>query len=209
MEAWFEAIKEDDLSKIKNFFEDDWYKDVNLLSLTDSFESTSIMVACSNNMVDILKLFLNRPEINIKNSNGEHILNAKNVYDDTALIEACYYGFPDIVELLLNNPDVDVNVINGHEQNALIYASRFGYYNILKMLLKHPNIDITYEIAGGTIFFDEVEYLYTLRDYEMQKKIIENKRDDIILFLEKKGLVHPKIKEEYPDLFTANSWGLI
>jgi hypothetical protein len=88
--------------------------------------------------------------------------------------------------------------------------SSFGKYNyIVEILLKHPDIDVTIKNDEGYNFIDMLEDTSFLINYQIQKYLLKSGRDDIILFFDKYNLIDPKIKEEYPDLFNADKWGLI
>jgi ankyrin repeat protein len=110
------------------------------------------------------------------------------------------------------NQGVDVNIKSSLSYTALMDASCFKYKEIIELLLKHPNIDITIKDLDGyffIVYFNDKSYNSILIDYDLQKEILNNQREDIILFIDKYNFTHPKIKTEYKELFQASDWGLI
>ena len=136
-------------------------------------------------------------------------VNIQNTLGYTALILTSYYGYNQIVELLLKHPNININIQNNYDNTALIEALYYRHEEIVKSLLKHPGIDINIQNNDGENFIDFFKYNSFLIDYQLQKEILNNDRDDIILFLDKYNLIHPNIKKENPDLFKANVWGLV
>jgi ankyrin repeat protein len=108
------------------------------------------------------------------------------------------------------NQGVDINSRDRWGTTALLYAFFRGRENITKLLLIQPNININVtHIIFNDSFIDYNSNRSFLIDYKVQKEILDNQRDDIILLFDKHNLVHPKIKEENPELFQASNWGLI
>jgi ankyrin repeat protein len=108
------------------------------------------------------------------------------------------------------NQGIDINIQDTLTcYTPLIYASSNGYKEIVKLFLKQPNIDITIKDSDGDFFMVYLKVNSFLIDYKLQQTILNNQRDDIILFLNKYNLTHPNIKKENPDLFKANVWGLV
>jgi ankyrin repeat protein len=152
-----------------------------------------------NNIKKVKELINSGIDINIQDDNGK-----------TALIIASFNGFEFMVDLLLQQPDIDVNIQDNHGNTALIYTSCTNtLYNVLKLLITQPDIDITIKNDMDHIFMDYILYDRFLKKYELQKKILDNNRDDIILFFDKHNLVNYKIKKEYANLFKAEDWGLV
>jgi ankyrin repeat protein len=146
-------------------------------------------------------------DVNIQNNNG-----------DNALIYASFNGYKEIVELLLKHPNININTPEGiHPVNvqnkfgdtALIAASSRLNKEIVELLLKQPNINVEIEDNNGFNFISILKDKSYLIDYQLQKQILNNQREDIILFLNKYNLVYPDIKSELPELFQASDWGLI
>jgi ankyrin repeat protein len=109
---------------------------------------------------------------------------------------------------------IDVNTQDSNNEfTPLILASYNRNIEIVELFLKQSNINITIKDVYNHIFIDYIinneEKKSFLINYDLQKKILDNQRDDIILFLDKYNLVHPDIKKENPELFKANVWGLI
>ena len=103
---------------------------------------------------------------------------------------------------------IDVNIQNNNGSTALITSSWKGYTEIVKMLLNCSDIDVNIRNNYGENFIDLFRDR-TIINYSLQKKILENGREDIIIFFDRYGLVDEKIKEENPLLFKISGWGLI
>jgi ankyrin repeat protein len=164
--------------------------------------------AIRDNNITLVKKFINQGiDVNIKNDGGF-----------TALILASYHGYKNMVEFLLKQPRINVNtpegihpvnIQNKYGDTALIDASYKGDKEIVKLLLKQSEIDVTLKNNEGYNFIDFLNDKSILINYKLQKEILKNGRDDIILFLNEYKLIHPKIKDEVPELFQAIDWGLI
>jgi hypothetical protein len=135
--------------------------------------------------------------------------------------KAVYFGDSIKVKTLIKK-GVDVNMKDDDNNlTALLFVSSYYKNNSLTFdtLLQHPNIDVTVKDKKGFNFIDNLKHSYyfenktdlkyALMIYHIQKKIIENGREDIILFLNKYKMVHPKIKEEYPHIFTGAELNLL
>ena len=53
------------------------------------------------------------------------------------------------------------------------------------------------------------EYLTKIKSFEFQEKIIKENKIDVLMDLYKNDLIHPEIKQKYPDKFDIIDWGLI
>jgi ankyrin repeat protein len=135
-------------------------------------------------------------------------VNIQDEYGRTALMLTSSI---ETFRLLLKQPGIDINIKDNRGYNALLESSSYNskYINQVKLLLEQPNIDIATITKTGFNFIDLLSYKYHLKNYDLQKKIIENDRDDIILLLNEYGLVDEDIKKDYPDLFNTIKWGLI
>lgn len=136
-------------------------------------------------------------------------INTKNSIGDTALLHASWYGKKEIVELLLKQPNININSQNNDGNTALLDASYCGYYEIVELLLKHPDINVELKNNDDRNFIDKLSDNSFLINYQLQKEILNNDREDIILFFNQYDLIYPDIKKEYKDLFQASNWGLI
>lgn len=149
-------------------------------------------------------------------NNGADI-NSKGNYGYTMLIRCATYGISEIVSFLLIQANIDINIQNDEGCTALIGAATDGREDIVKMLLSRPEIDVKLESNGWRGWYgnfidiiNEVgrKNIYLI-DYDLQKKIIDNNRPDIILFLLKYNLVHENIKKENPYIFTGLDLNLL
>ena len=136
----------------------------------------------------------------------EYIKENQSMEDQWFYSIHCNY-IEDVEDFI--NKGIDINVQDNYGYTALMISS-FGKYNyIVEILLKHPDIDVTIKNDEGYNFIDMLEDTSFLINYQIQKYLLKSGRDDIILFFDKYNLIDPKIKEEYPDLFNADKWGLI
>jgi hypothetical protein len=210
---FFKFIYSNNIKKIKEHIKQGF--DINSKDI--ECERSAIVYATYYNKPDIIKLLLQYTELDI---------NSQDHYGNTALLYASYYGHNEIFDFLIEHPNINVNIKNNYNNTALIlatYNEKFETYNtpnhvihdkpnnhVIKTLLQQPDIDIEIEDNDGITFIKRILYKKAfLIDYDLQKKILENGRKDIILYLNNYGLVDDKIKEENPDLFNANKWGLI
>jgi len=93
--------------------------------------STNLATACREGHEEIVKLLLQRSDIDI---NGY-------LTEGNPLVEACKKGHKNIIVELLKNDNIKVN---GSMKYGipLVEASRGGYEDIVKLLLEHPDIDV-------------------------------------------------------------------
>jgi ankyrin repeat protein len=146
----------------------------------------------------IKKLINNGYDINIQDNNG-----------NTLLMYSIINKNDDVFNLLISQPDIDVNIQNNYKWSALKYAAFHGNYYVIEELLKRPDIDITLKDLNNNTFIYNMRNKEILKKYSLQKKILDNNREDIILYFNNYDLVHPNIKKEYPDLIKAANWGLV
>jgi ankyrin repeat protein len=195
-EQWFVAIIRNDINKLIELIE----KGVDI-NLQDGTLKTALHHSSINTeRIEITKFLLKQPGIDV---------NIQDCFNDTALIRASFMGCKEIVKLILHHSDIDVNLHDNDGETALINSTYPSNKEILKMLLEHPDIDITIKGNNGKTFMDYLNNNSFLKDYSLQKKILENNRDDILLFLDKNKLLIEEIKKEAPDLFEAKNWGLV
>jgi ankyrin repeat protein len=104
---------------------------------------------------------------------------------------------------------VDINYKNSSGYTPLLIASFYEKIDVVKLLLIQPNINI--DLVDNDIhnFIDIIFDKSLLINYKLQKNILNNQREDIIILLNKYNLIHPKIKDEVPELFQVSQWGLI
>jgi ankyrin repeat protein len=212
-EEWFDAIIKNDIKKVKKLINQGYDintpKGIHPVNIQNNYDNTALIIASRNGYKEIVELLLDCKYIDINTPKGIHPVNIKNNYDTTALIVASRNGNIDIVKLLLKQPGIDINLQDNYGFTALIYASRNEYIDIVKLLLKQPEIDV--ELKDNKNYF--IDYKINdnsfLIDYDLQKQILNNQREDIIIFINQYELIHPDIKSEYKDLFQASVWGLI
>jgi len=106
---------------------------------------TSLMIACRNGNIEIVKLLLDRSDIDIN-------INKQHNEGRTALMLACRYGNINsnsnlkTVKLLSSHPGIDVNKQDNSGWTALMWACSYGITDsnieIFKLLLNHPDIDV-------------------------------------------------------------------
>jgi ankyrin repeat protein len=178
---------------------DKYSKTLNIIDAYDAYEDINQHVYDSinyNNFNRFKKLVECGLDINIK-------LDTR--FKDTPLLIAIRKYEYNIVNYILNLDGVDVNIKNANSDTPLKWVYGRSYDIVIK-LLQFPNIEI---IQDGECFLNKKEDNSYLINYELQKKILDNDREDIILQFEEFGLVYKDIKEEYPNLFNAIKWGLV
>jgi ankyrin repeat protein len=136
-------------------------------------------------------------------------INIKDKGNNTGLTLSAMLYRPDIFKIILNTPGVDINYQNINGNNALLYGVIFDKRDIINSLLIRPEIDITVVNINGNNIFHYIKDKDAFINYKQQKKILKNNREDILIEFNNHGLIHPDIKKEYPDLFSASDWGLI
>ncbi len=115
----------------------------------ENYESP-LMVAAGRGHSDIVRMFLEREDIN---------LDAPSfVTQQTALRYAADTGHEHIVEMLLKTDRVDVNNKDWHGFTALSGAAKGGKMQAVKVLLEHPDVD--------TMATDYKAGLHTISQFE-------------------------------------------
>jgi len=112
---------------------------------------TALAIACANskkyNLLDIVKLLLDCPYINI---------NHQNKHGSHALISAVMFGDSHIecIELLLGHPGLNINLQNNSGVTALTFASRYSdsYSSVqtVELLLKYGAVVSLQNLNGLT-----------------------------------------------------------
>ena len=82
------------------------------LTIRDSTERTSLMIASAEGLTDVVVALL---------ATGVMDVNAVDSGGNTALIWACYSAHTDTVDVLLKVPGIDINAINYKRHTALRY----------------------------------------------------------------------------------------
>jgi ankyrin repeat protein len=153
-----------------------------------------------SNSLDVVKKLINQGiDINIKD----------DIQGNTALIFAIMNGSIDMVKFLLEQPEIDINIKNNNGWDALSVAHLYDQTKIEYILFLRSDLNKSDEDFRNLLTFYNIKQLKKLKNYKFQKDLLNNEKDDIILKFNKHDLVHPKIKEEYPELFKAKNWGLI
>jgi ankyrin repeat protein len=111
-------------------------KSIDINAKEDNYRKrTALLISCENGHLDIVKLLLDRGDIDIK------AVDADNC---NALLLACRHGYLATVKLLLDRGGFDVNVkmeLKDPGSTALIISARYSQSKILKELLKHKGMD--------------------------------------------------------------------
>lgn len=105
-----------------------------------------LSAALSNNDINVLKLLLDDPNININRQDS--------LSGSTAIMDAAYSNKPEHLEVLLQTSEININIKNNWGLTALMYATNEGHVNIVRELLKTENIDIGIEDASGKTALD-------------------------------------------------------
>jgi ankyrin repeat protein len=139
-----EAISDNNLERVIELLQDPSIN-INYQDEIDGNDWTVLMYACRLGHLDIVRLLLSNPTINI---------NLADVDGNTALLLACYSydNNSEIIRELLQshtNPSIDVNSVNNTGQNAFLIICRRPEYAelipIIHSLFAQPN-DINNEL---------------------------------------------------------------
>ena len=100
-----------------------------------SFGSTPLMAAVSCNKLEIVKILLDRDDLD---------LSVTNEYGDTALYMAFMFGYADIVALICQNRRMTGQIINMKNKNgdsALIWAVSRGKLSCVEIMSELEGVD--------------------------------------------------------------------
>jgi len=132
--ALFIAIEKNDVEMVKLLLtaRDIW----NNYGCTQNY-TTPLMKACMNNNIEIVKLLLKNPTLDI---------NQQDHYLKTALMYACNYNNLEIVKLFLSSPRIDVNRKDLEGNTALIWATQNREVNIeiIRLLINRFDTDVNH-----------------------------------------------------------------
>ena len=92
----------------------------------DFFQYAALHVASLFGHVEVIKLLLAHPKINV---------NSKNIDGQTPLSFGCQVGYVSVVEELLKDPHVDVTHDDNMGRTPLWYASREGEHEVIEQLI--------------------------------------------------------------------------
>ena len=158
-------------------------------------ETTSLLVSITNNDLNIFKLLMSHPDINVKiNQTGKAILNKTDIITNkSALHIACENNNIEIAKFLLNNSKIDVNekfYSQFTDVTALSIAIEKNYIEIAELLLNKPEINVNLvlesDFSTKTLLFFAIEnerheivkLMLNNPSIEInQKSIIKNKYD--------------------------------
>jgi ankyrin repeat protein len=166
---------------------------------------------CSENLISLLKYFIQDKGANLNTKNKFLIIASENGHKDivaflltkgidvnqhdednyTALMWACIKGHKEIVQMLLQDENIKINLQGGWDGwSALIVASRKGHKEIVQMLLQDKNIEINQRNRHG-------ETALMWASQEGHKEIVE------MLLKDKNILIHQQCKRNG---YTALMW---
>jgi ankyrin repeat protein len=160
-----------------------------------------IIATMNNDIKKVKKIIDSGFDINYRTGHTGH--------GEPAIIVATMEGYDDIINLLLDHPDADINIQDIEGRTLLFYAITHARFELVKKLLEHPKIDITVKHNDILYYFAYIKKFVSLSDYESQKKILDNGREDVIILYKEMNIINEQIFEENKNLFSANDWGLI
>ena len=119
-----------------------------------------IFEACKKGHADIVKILLERSDIDCSK------LNDRDIKERTALMYACGRGHTNVVKLLLQtteNPNSDRRIDFNAKSNisrttSLMYACRNGRTDVVKLLVNHSKINI--ELNVFSVYGINMDFCY-------------------------------------------------
>ena len=116
-------------------------------------EENVVNIACEQNSVDLLKMFMEDKRWNPELINWR----PREGHNDSALSTAAKEGFTEIMKMLLDQPGVDLNVNDAGWYTPLYHAIDRNNPEIVKLLLDKSNVEeenslkenINYEFQDG------------------------------------------------------------
>jgi len=96
------------------------------VNITDDMGKTSLMKAASEGQVEVVKLLLTHPNMDV---------NKQDLNYQTALMMASVNGHTEVVQLLLEYNDIDLNIRNSDGVPAIVATAERGYFDIVKLFL--------------------------------------------------------------------------
>lgn len=183
----FEAIEKNNIQKVKNLLD----SGVNINVKYDEYDQdsynndTPLLFACLHNRIEIVKLLLTYPNIDINYINKDGF---------TPLNTVSFNGFRKIASLLLSySKDIDVNIRDVERASSLDLACEMNNTSIVELLLTHPNskdkIDVNNE------FYEPEE---TDNNFIVSPLHIAIEKEPILLFSLLLG--HPRIDVNSKDI---------
>jgi ankyrin repeat protein len=165
---------------------------IDKLKKNDPKKQVEIANCCRENLIFILKYFIQCDETILKTKNqiltiashygSEVIVNYLlekgidvNQQDEdgcTALYWASYSGYKEIVQILSGHKDINVNKQDKVGSTALEWASKNGYKEILQLLLEHKDINVNLKDGEGrTALF----WAFKKKRHEIVKMLLVHK----------------------------------
>ncbi|KAK8836214.1 hypothetical protein M9Y10_039846 [Tritrichomonas musculus] len=168
----------------------------------NSYINTSLIGAIENKSINIVKLLLKQPGIDVNHQSITFFQENSAIESLNPLDLAVINGSSEIVQLLLDNENIDVNSIltereiienkiHVREYSILRDAIAFGDIVILNLILNHPDINVNikikekiYEIGDQTNMISScnksiLEYAIDCKNYDMVKVLLKHPKIDI------------------------------
>ena len=121
----YDAARDGDVSEVSSLLRDHAEINVNWTN-PYNFRQTALHAACYYGRVEVVKLLLAHPGINV---------NLKDNFGITSLSKGCRNDKMSIVQLLLKDPRVDVTLDDEYGCTPLWWASRSGYREVIEWLI--------------------------------------------------------------------------
>ena len=122
--------------------------DINAIHTKES-NRTALMLASCSGKVEIVRLLLQHPEINV---------NQQDADGSTALSLASKAGCAEIVDLLLKKPHIKVDLVDSGRRSPLRLAAERNYFFIVQSLLDGGADSALEDLQGGTAILRAVDY---------------------------------------------------
>jgi ankyrin repeat protein len=146
----------------------------------NNYGFTALTLAAMNSNVNIVKLLLEHPNIDV---------NIRDVDGWTVLMRVCKYNTYsniEIVKLLLKHPNIDVNIQDVDGWTALIVAVDNNIQSnieIIKLLLEHPDINVNIkDVDGWNALMTASKYINVISNMETLLLLLNNIKVDVTDF---------------------------
>jgi len=152
------------VDKVRALLKDPWQKvDIE----EDVFFRTPFFVACALGNLEIVRLLLEHPKVDI---------NTVDCRGFTPFSRACLHGHTEIVKLLAASPKLNIDIVKMKRSSPLLLACIRGSAELVAFLLEDPATD-----RNKVNTFEQPPLLaaYTHQNFEVLKLLIADEKTDL------------------------------